>query len=383
MYGKEEITIEAMTPLTADSFAPEDIDVMKKDIAILLEENAKNPSLLELIEGLSWWVTILGLVLLSIPTVVAAVVLQLWILLAITAAVALLYMGFFLLIHNHFSKVSGIHEALEQKVTGLVDFLGTLLTALYTIKESLKTQVDAFFTENKRLEKTVDALSVQNALLTAQVQDLTKTAKAYKITQAALENTVNHLQESTAQHQDLVIQYEMELGRMKINHDEQLAHLQQEINALTLIRTDLNFQLEMVKSKAQALAQCHTALMAIDSKHRENLASFENRLNTLLDDQNATFTAQLCKINDTSQRFDTVLTDLQALNRQYEKIIAHEQAQLASIESLSPEFALADKENAPDSTNMRFFSRKSVLPPLQPEKNTFGHAAMCRASVIT
>jgi uncharacterized coiled-coil DUF342 family protein len=170
---------------------------------------------------------------------------------------------------------------------------------------------------------------------------------------------------------------------MKIHHEAERAHLQQEINALTLIRSHLNFQVEMMGSKAQALLQCHSALIAIDSKHRDSLESFEHKLNALLDAHNTTFSDQLRTIKDTSQRFDALVTDLQALNRHYETIIVHEQAQSSSRTSLNPGFLSSEKEKLADNTHRRFFSKKSALSSLQAEKNILDHAARFMGVLIT
>jgi hypothetical protein len=381
MYSNQEEINPIEKPELSEiiNFTPEQIPAMKQNIADILDQNNKTVSLLESMAigwgKLPWWLKGIGLVILSIPTVVVAVILQLWVVLAVTACVALLYIGISLLLDNHYSHSSENNEALEQKVNGLVDFFSTLLTALYKIKESLKAQVDEFFTENKLLAKQVEALTIQNSLLKVQVQKISVTAEELQTNNELLEKTVGHLQNTTIQHQDMIKQYETALDEMKVNNDTQSVALQKEIHALTVIRISLNFELESIQSKVKLLTKGHQKLIEINNIGRDNIAEFMVKLDTLLEEETAAFKIQTNKIINANLQLDGVIIDLQAMNRQYSKIIAKEQAQLDYISSfinadkISPTINMELIELSVSNQNEnRFFARTCPLEQLKYEK---------------
>lgn len=227
-----------------------------------------------------YWKKVSGGILLTVPTLAAAVVTNIGILFVLGGATAVTYTagGILLDDHNHFFN-EGTLARLKAGIFDLADMLESATTALITVREKFSKQIAYFKIENDKLNQNISMLYTQVDSLSEQLKALAATEKMLREEKEELEAATKSIENSMKVQTK---QYEADLAKLAtVQHAYSISQIQldEKIAELNSVRSTLGAEVDKAKSFANKM---QNALLTITSSKSAERTDLQHKVESLV-----------------------------------------------------------------------------------------------------
>lgn len=318
-------------------FSPDDLPAMKADIAQIVTTSNDKSLLAALAEdwgAMPWWAKALILLLLLAPTVILAVVLQLWILFAATAFIGLVYIGLSLLFDNHYAHNAEHNQLLQQKVSAFVDFYGKILVLMHQIASSLGFEVDSLENHNQALCEHNQHLKDEIRIFSSHLTHCKQGIADLDLENSELKISNRHLKDLGLEYEQLLQTQEQELRAIQSTSKAQQELLNEQVDAAKIMNLNFSLQSQKAQKIISTLQTSQSAFLALDKTKEASVKNFDEKLQNLLDTETANLLAMGQKIVDLERKVINSQSETVMLNKEYKQIIEAEKAKVAILENI-------------------------------------------------
>ncbi|KTD57237.1 LegC2/C7 family Dot/Icm T4SS effector [Legionella shakespearei] len=311
---------------------------VKDKLGLIVDTIADNPSLITQ-AATAWgelplWQKIAGGILLTGPTVAVGLFAHIGVLLVIGGVTGVAYTASGIVLDDHHNCNVNIAERLKEGIFSLADILQITIDALDKIRQALAQEIEKFKLENFRLQENINNLGDQVESLSTQVELFIETEKILRQNKDDLEQTSQKLQASVDEQSELLKDNQNELEKIKKAYAKSQEQLSDKVAELHGVREKMTAELEKARkvgSTLQGALQTLTGTVLEDKQHRE---SYEQRLKTFLNEENASFDQVAERISKTEEELAAVKDELRRTNEEYRELLARQEAQVLRLEKM-------------------------------------------------
>jgi hypothetical protein len=334
----------------------ESVTTIKTLIDSIIDSIAKSQSMLTR-AALFWgklplWQKIGAGVLLIAPTLILGIVLQLTILIIISALTLITFVPTSLILDDHYKHDEQVTDKLKDSMTIMATSLESVIETMEDLRAKLADQIENFHRENGRLTNGIIDLSSQINVLASKSKELRETEQELRAIQLDLENTEKTLRLSVQEHTELVQKNQQEIdattAAFEINQDE----LSKSILELDTVRTTLGKTIEDNQKVAQIMKETVEKLAKSFILDEQDRNEFQTKLKSFITNKEKTFNEIAQRICKANQELSLVRDELNRTNLRYQSLLDRQANQLDRLDkSATP--AVKPKTDDPEVTPAR------------------------------
>lgn len=344
---------------------------VKKGLSNIIETMANNHSLVSRAAifwgGLPLWQKIAGGVVVTGPTLAAAVIAHVGILFAISSVTAATYTGCGIVLDDHHRYTVNIADRLKTGIFSLADVLEITISQLEVIRVKFTEEIDKFKTENLKLTENVLYLTEQIESLSNQVELFVETEKLLRTTKDELEQRNEELKKTVGEHDLLIEKNQTELDKVKHAYEVSQTQLSEKIIELGTVRVSLGLEVEKARKVAttlQGTVQALAGTVIEDAKQRD---VFQERLDGFLSDEKKSFDTVADRICQAEKELALVKEELKQSNERHQELLERQELQTDRLERIN-DAVLAAAQFKPNARLAQllvtggFYSLKKQMP---------------------
>lgn len=314
----------------------ESVATIKALIDSIIDSIAKNQSMLTR-AALFWgklplWQKIGTGLLLIAPTLILGIVLQLSILIIISALTLITFVPTSLVLDDHYKHDEQVTDKLKDSMTIMAISLEAVLDTMEELRLKLANQIENFHLENERLTNGIIDLSSKVDTLSSQSKELMKMEQEFRAIQLELEDAEKTLHLSLKEKSELLQKNQHAIDTTKnafaVNQDE-LSKTILELDAVrfTLGKTIADNQSVTVilKETVEKLAKS----FILDETARNE---FQTKLEHFITDKEKTFNEIAQRICKANQELSLVRDELNRTNLRYQSLLDRQASQLDRLD---------------------------------------------------
>ena len=315
------------------------LEQIKENLNKMVDAMDHNPSFLARAASywgeIPLWQKIVGGVVLIVPTLAIAMVLQSALFLAISIFTLITYAVSGFLLDNHHNLNINRTEHLKTGITGLADTLGVVIISLDKLREQLATEIEQFQLENEKLSVNVKDLSEEIQELVVQRKLLQETERALRQTNKELEQIADSLKSAIKEHTRLLEENEVQLKLARENYAQAQSDLTDKIAELQQVKEDMgeqNNQLSLLNDSLQGLLQQFSGYLKLDKQGQED---FKSEIKKIITDKTKSLLIIAERICKAEAKFDLLMEDYRKLYDSHLQLLNRQEGQVARLEQIN------------------------------------------------
>ncbi|TAL63397.1 MAG: hypothetical protein EPN84_05070, partial [Legionella sp.] len=246
----QELFADIAIPVDPLQASSKKISALKKQINIMIDVMADNPSLFAQAARywgeLPLWQKIIGGVVITVPTLILGILTTIGAIISFSICSLIAYAGIGYILDNHYSTSAHTTAGLKDGVGSLADMLSQVVLSLEDIEKDMSAGIEKFTQQNTALEGNVNAFKNQIKEMDLRMEALREHVQAVSVAKATLEQTAVGLKDTVSaqttfleENQRLLADARQNLTQAQLELQNRLREFESEKNQLAAEIVDL------------------------------------------------------------------------------------------------------------------------------------------------